>query len=480
MMLMPASAEFAALCQSQIAMMAEMVGADSTAVYLAESWSDQARPKLIPIAVYPPAAASTTKSAYAERALPGDSLSSVEASPEADLERAATHTPRFPINATDRASSWLEPEPASSTHQSSTDRAQTLPPQRLAVPMIHEGGVFGIVVSWRADRPWQPQDRDRLEEYARSLTLACVLDQRGQWLKSQLSSLDRVQTQQSDRFHELLHQLRSPLTALKTFGKLLTKRLPREDANQSLVVNMLRESDRMQELLGYFDDTLQAADETREATSTTRPLLAPADSHPPVMEAEALPAGTDSLAHFGGRLHIQPCLIDTLIKPVVELTRSLAEATEMTFQVEPPDTETWVQADGKALIEILNNFIDNALKYSPPGTQLWLQWGLSQPARSDLTGILIGDTGPGIPLADQTHIFERHFRGIQAAGPLTGSGLGLAIVADLVHEMKGELELFSPLSKLPWPLPPSIQAHADDYPGTAFVAWLPKATTPRE
>jgi signal transduction histidine kinase len=94
------------------------------------------------------------------------------------------------------------------------------------------------------------------------------------------------------------------------------------------------------------------------------------------MEAEALPAGTDSLAHFGGRLQIQPCLIDTLIKPVVELTRSLAEATEMTFQVEPPDTETWVQADGKALIEILNNFIDNALKYSPPGDSALAAMGL--------------------------------------------------------------------------------------------------------
>lgn len=470
MMLMPASAEFAALCQSQITMMAAVVGADSTAVYLAESWSEQAIPKLIPIAVYPPATEASPPSPTFEKALPS-SIQALEQSAKPSMAEISTIAPE----AVDREDSWLEQEPRLSMQPPEMGNQQSVTPQRLAIPMIHEGGVFGIVVSWRADRPWQSQERDQMEECARSLTLACVLDQRGQWLKSQLTSLDRVQNQQSDRFHELLHQLRSPLTALKTFGKLLAKRLPQEDQNQNLVVNMLRESDRMQELLGYFDDTLQAADETREETSTTLPLLAPAEDHAAIVEAEALPAKPDSLSHFGGILRIEPCAISVLIKPLMELTQSLAEAAEMTFQVIAAEDDPWVLADGKALIEILNNFIDNSLKYSPPGTFIWVQWGLTQLDRPDLVGILVGDTGPGIPLADQAHIFERHFRGVQASGSLEGSGLGLAIAADLVHEMHGYIEVYSPLAAIPGSLPPMIDVEAE-VRGTAFVIWLPQAT----
>ena len=471
MMLLPASAEFAALCQSQISMIAEVVGADSTAVYLAESWSEQAIPKLIPIAVYPRSGEFTRGPHPFERALPSTTFQALDS----PVERLAQdhETAPIDINATNREATWMGQEPQLSAQPASANQQQANTPHRLAIPMIHEGGVFGVVVSWRTDRPWQTKERDRLEECARSLTLACVLDQRGQWLKSQLTSLNRVQTQQSDRLHELLHQLKSPLTALRTFGKLLTKRLSPEDRNQTLVINMLRESDRMQELLGYFDDTLQAADETREAASTAVPLLAPVRDNDTIIDAEA--ATPDSLSHFGGLLHCQPCSIDALITPLVELTQSLTEAAEMTLQVISPEADSWVHADNKALIEILNNFIDNSLKYSPPGTHVWLQWGLSHETQPNLSGIVIGDTGPGIPKADQAHIFERHFRGVQASGDHEGTGLGLAIADDLIHEMNGYIDVYSPLSELPWPLPPFIQKHHPPRWGTAFIIWLPKA-----
>ncbi|WP_272064720.1 sensor histidine kinase [Oscillatoria sp. CS-180] len=458
---MPASAEFAALCRSQISFMAEVVGADSTAVYLAESWSTQALPKLVPIAIYPSASPSTPEWSSSEKALP--EVSAVKTEPLS----VPSGMPSF-----EAQDAFLDLDSALSDHRR-VNKAEKATPQRIAIPMMHEGGVFGVVVGWKADRPWRAQERDRFEECARSLTLACVLDQRGQWLKAQMSSLDHVQTQQSDRFHELLHQLRSPLTALKTFGKLLLKRLPQEDNNQSLVHNMLRESDRMQELLGYFDDTLQAADETREETSSPLPLLAPADEASETVDAQVATDKADSLSHFGGILNIQSYAVADVISPLIELTQTLAEADDMTLHVVPPEQEIYVQVDAKALTEILNNFLDNTLKYSSAKTRMWIQWGLSQPDKPGLSGILVGDTGPGIPEADQAHIFERHYRGIQAAGDLEGSGLGLAIAFDLIREMQGYVELYSPLSTLPWPLPQPIQ-DVPDMAGTAFVTWLPK------
>jgi len=451
MMLMPASAEFAALCQSQLAMMTELVGADSTAVYLAESWSDQKVPNLLPIAFYPGEPDRYSLFA-AGKALP--EMTKTSAALLGQPERVAP----------DAASQ----EPPLSTTTEAADPPN--PPQRLAIPMMHDGGVFGVLVSWRTDHPWRDTERDRLEECARSLTLACVLDQRGQWLKSQMSSLDQVQAQQSDRFHELLHQLRSPLTALKTFGKLLTKRLSIEDPNRRLVTNMLREGDRMQELLGYFDETLQAADDSREETASTVPLLLPADDlgspSPP-----SLTASTGSLAHFGGALTLQPLMIAAVALPLVELTQPLAEDADMSLEAIAPAEEVPVLADPKALTEVLSILIDNSLKYATPGSQIWMAWGYGRSELPGLMGIILGDTGPGIPPEDQARIFERHYRGLQAAGEQEGSGLGLAIAADLVHEMHGHIDVVSPLAELSYPLP-AIVTPACQHGGTAFIIWL--------
>jgi hypothetical protein len=52
-MLMSASPEFIALCQSQVVLTGETLGATSTAVYLAENWGVQALPELVPVATYP-------------------------------------------------------------------------------------------------------------------------------------------------------------------------------------------------------------------------------------------------------------------------------------------------------------------------------------------------------------------------------------------------------------------------------------------
>ena len=457
MMLMPASAEFVALCQSQLAMMTKLVGADSTAVYLAEGWSDQAMPNLLPIALYPPGSQGSASGAI-EKTLPAQSSSSASTAAFQSQPKLVT-------------ANSLDPEPPRFAETGSVAEP-TEPLQRLAIPLMHEGGMLGVLVGWRGDRPWLETERDHFEACAQSLTLACVLDQRGQWLQNQMSSLDQLQAQQSDRFHELLHQLRSPLTALKTFGKLLTKRISLEDPNRRLVTNMLRESDRMQELLGYFDDTLQAADDSREETATTVPLLLPADEI--VVQPASLTAATGSLAHFGGVLTPQAIAIASVVLPLVELTQPLAEDADMQLQAFPKKANLVVQADPKALTESLSILLDNALKYAISGSYIWLDWGCSQPEFPDLVGIVVGDTGPGIPLDDQARIFERHYRGLQASGELDGTGLGLAIAADLIQVMGGHIQVFSPLAALPCPLPDLVDG-ADQKRGTAFVIWLPRA-----
>ncbi|MHC5832735.1 MAG: sensor histidine kinase, partial [Nostoc sp.] len=93
----------------------------------------------------------------------------------------------------------------------------------------------------------------------------------------------------------------------------------------------------------------------------------------------------------------------------------------------------------KALREVLNNIIDNALKYTPTGGKILIQAG---PEKANFQGIVISDNGPGIPPQDFEHLGERHYRGVQAQTEIPGTGLGLAIAKQLIEQMQGEIEVF--------------------------------------
>ena len=111
--------------------------------------------------------------------------------------------------------------------------------------------------------------------------------------------------------------------------------------------------------------------------------------------------------------------------------------------------------------EVLSNIIDNALKYTHAGGKVLLECGQEKPG---FQGIIISDTGPGIPLEDLEHLGERHYRGVQAKTEIPGTGLGMAIAKQLMAEMQGNIEVFSPAIK-------SIITLSDT-PGTTFIIWL--------
>jgi signal transduction histidine kinase len=93
--------------------------------------------------------------------------------------------------------------------------------------------------------------------------------------------------------------------------------------------------------------------------------------------------------------------------------------------------------------------------------------------------IAISDTGPGIPPQDLEHLFERHYRGVQAATAIPGSGLGLAIAKELIEQMQGEIEVFSPAQSV-WTKQNSDlinQTEDNRGKGTTFIVWLSLVTS---
>jgi two-component system, OmpR family, sensor kinase len=101
------------------------------------------------------------------------------------------------------------------------------------------------------------------------------------------------------------------------------------------------------------------------------------------------------------------------------------------------NAEAVVWADRADLEHVLDNLLDNALRYSPGGSQVWVETAL----RDGCVVLAVADAGPGVPPEDRGRLFERFYRGStgRAAGP--GTGLGLAIVEELARRWGGSVAL---------------------------------------
>ncbi|WP_017297195.1 sensor histidine kinase [Nodosilinea nodulosa] len=501
------SSEFIALCQSQVLLLTQALGAISTVVYLAETTADSMNPTLVPLVAYPETADlwsdlrkgltavvemedggrdSRQKPPYAAAQLEDWPLRSGNLEPELPAYFTLGDDPQgAPLSG--RSQPMSAPRPTDMTPAAIAQELETeTAAYPLVLPLAHEGIVLGMMVSTREARPWTADDYQQAEQVASTLAIACVMDQRSQWLQRQLNQRQLNQSDQSETFHDLLHQFRNPLTALQTFGKLMVKRLPPEDTNRPIAEGIVRESRRLQDLAQNFDDAVATADEilAQPTVPSVGGLLLPGIG----ADAAAVSDGSDSANYragaagklaiapaqghgLGRSLTVKPGAIAAVAIPLVQSTLPLAQERGLYLVHHIPDSLPDVWLDSAALGEVLHNLIDNALKYASPGALVWVTAGLEQQLNGRVfQGIAVGDTGWGIPLGDQPQLFNRYFRGVQAEGDIPGTGLGLAIVHGLVQGMGGHIDLISPVQGTPW-LPPEAAAYAA-HPGTLFVVWL--------
>tara|TARA_R110002072_G_scaffold58824_3_gene149502 strand:- start:1 stop:1794 length:1794 start_codon:yes stop_codon:yes gene_type:complete len=112
---------------------------------------------------------------------------------------------------------------------------------------------------------------------------------------------------------------------------------------------------------------------------------------------------------------------------------------EIVAQIAKDDVS--VMGDEEALTQVVDNLVDNALKYTPEGGTVNVTLGL---VGGDQVVLEVRDTGIGIPSEDRERVFERFYRVDKARSrEMGGTGLGLAIVKHLVGAMHGRIELES-------------------------------------
>ena len=99
--------------------------------------------------------------------------------------------------------------------------------------------------------------------------------------------------------------------------------------------------------------------------------------------------------------------------------------------------EALVFADPGDLAHVVDNLVENALRYAPAGARVTLE----SAAENGRAKLVVADDGPGIPDEDRARVFERFYRGSNGRRLGPGTGLGLAIVAELVERWDGEVTL---------------------------------------
>ncbi len=140
------------------------------------------------------------------------------------------------------------------------------------------------------------------------------------------------------------------------------------------------------------------------------------------------------LAH---RLRSQPAETVALDPLVRELCRELAlpaleQGVELGYD---GDASVLLQGNAFALRQMVQNILENAIRYSNPGSEVRVQ--LQQDARS--ISLVVADKGPGIPDAEKPLVFERFYR--SPGNSRTGSGLGLAIAKEVASYHRASLKL---------------------------------------
>ena len=139
--------------------------------------------------------------------------------------------------------------------------------------------------------------------------------------------------------------------------------------------------------------------------------------------------------------HAPLCLVPVL-ESCVESHRDRAQTKNLNLVFDPGglDDETMVLADEEAIRQIVDNLVDNAIKYTPEGGTVSV---VCHSDRNSAT-IEVADTGIGIPRSDLPRIFERFYRVDKARSrELGGTGLGLSIVKHLMQSIGGQIDVTS-------------------------------------
>ncbi len=143
-------------------------------------------------------------------------------------------------------------------------------------------------------------------------------------------------------------------------------------------------------------------------------------------------------------LNPQPISPETLLNQSCALFQHHAQQHGVALMVKANPQLPNITVDEGRMMQVMDNLISNALRYTPQDGQIWL---IAQKPQEEVE-LIVKDTGPGINPDDLPNIFDRFYRADKSRhSEASESGLGLAIVKALVEAQKGQVWAESSLGK---------------------------------
>lgn len=224
------------------------------------------------------------------------------------------------------------------------------------------------------------------------------MDMLAEHLNAMLDHIDRLMKAMRYAGDSVAHDLRTPLTRLRT--RLESAAIDLGDTPEA--DTLFAAAEDASELLGTFDGVLRIA---RLEAGERRELLTDVDPKPML----------DDLAEL-----YEPACEDAGLKFTSDINKGIM-----------------VLADRGLLSQAVSNLIENAIKYTPKGGSIHLKLSKNKSGRAEISII---DNGPGIPAADRDRVKERFVR-LDKSRTLPGSGLGLALVDAVADLHRAEFNM---------------------------------------
>jgi signal transduction histidine kinase len=141
-----------------------------------------------------------------------------------------------------------------------------------------------------------------------------------------------------------------------------------------------------------------------------------------------------TLARGAERPAAEPIALDDAVAAAGERWEGPAESSGHELRLRGGDRDVTVAASRDDLAAILDNLIENALNYSPPGTAVTVEWD----AADGRARLAVLDEGPGIDAGEADLVFDRFYRGAASRGGAAGTGLGLSVVEAMARRWGGD------------------------------------------
>jgi signal transduction histidine kinase len=142
-----------------------------------------------------------------------------------------------------------------------------------------------------------------------------------------------------------------------------------------------------------------------------------------------------SLGNVAQRYRFEVLSVSELVEAALERFDARLATTGLEVSVDVPRNLPPVRGDRVSLLQVLDNVIDNALKYSPEGKVLSIKASVDR----DVLHLVIRDQGVGIPVDERDKVFRKFYRG--AGSVAGGSGLGLAITRRVIEDHGGQVTI---------------------------------------